>query len=108
MYEIWQSGAKLVGEDGKVLSQEYINAQLALLKEQQLMQDKQMLNNRQIGINQAKQKGVYKGRAPIAVDVELLKEIREQFKKGHLSEQEAMNALGVNSRSTFYRKLKQF
>ena len=106
MYEIWQSGAMLVDEHGNNITKAYIKAQLVLLKEQQLMQDKRMHDNRQLGILKAKREGVYKGRTPIAVDESLLKGIKEQFNKGNISEKEAMNALGINSRSTFYRKLK--
>ena len=65
-------------------------------------------NRRIEGIELAKRNGKYVGRKPIKVDEELLKQIAIAFLNNHISEKEAMTKLGINSRSTFYRKIKMF
>lgn len=69
------------------------------------------LNNqtrRKKGIEEAKKKGKYTGRKPIEVDDQLLKQVALSFLNNYLSEQVAMQKLGINSRSTFYRKIRKF
>ena len=106
MYEIRQSGARIIDENGHYLTQEEINAQLALLKEQLILMDYNYRKTRQEGIEVAKTRGHYLGRKPISVDEELLNKIRDQFKSKMITEQEAMKELGIKSRSTFYRRMK--
>lgn len=69
------------------------------------------LNNqtrRKEGIEEAKKKGKYTGRKPIEVDDQLLKQVALSFLNNNLSEQVAMQKLGINSRATFYRKIRKF
>lgn len=70
--------------------------------------DRNNRTRREEGIEEAKRNGRYTGRKPIEVDEQLLKQIAIAFLNNRISEQEAMNKLGINSRSTFYRKIKMF
>lgn len=59
------------------------------------------------GIIQAKKEGKYTGRKKIPVDRILLSYVAKEFRNGKVSEKEAMKKLGIPSRSTFYRRLKE-
>lgn len=59
------------------------------------------------GIEQAKKDGKYTGRKRIAVDSKLLQQIASDFDARKISEAEAMKRLGISSRSTFYRRLRE-
>lgn len=61
----------------------------------------------QQGVNRAKDRGAYRGRKPIYVDEEQLRKVYELFHSKKISESQAMDRLGIVSRSTFYRKLKK-
>ena len=52
--------------------------------------------------------GRYAGRKPIELDDQLLKQVAIAFLNNRISEQEAMQRLGINSRSTFYRRIRSF
>ena len=52
--------------------------------------------------------GRYTGRKPIEVDEQLLKQVAIAFLNNRISERQAMSRLGINSRSTFYRKIRVF
>lgn len=58
------------------------------------------------GIARAKKGGKYKGRKKISVDINLLRQIADDFEKKRITEAEAMNRAGIASQSTFYRRLK--
>jgi len=60
------------------------------------------------GIEQAKNKNVYKGRKKIEVSIPKLNEVVEKMKAKEITEQEAMKILGLSSRSTLYRRIKEF
>lgn len=51
---------------------------------------------------------VSKGRKRIPVSLPKLAEINDLFTKNKISEESAMKELGIHSRSTFYRRLKEF
>ena len=70
--------------------------------------DRNNKNRREEGILEAKQNGRYTGRKPIEVDNEILKQVAITFFNKHISEKQAMDRLGINSRSTFYRKIRTF
>ena len=70
--------------------------------------DRNNRNRREEGIEEAKRKGRYIGRKPIEVDEQLLKQVAIAFLNNDISEQEAMDRLKINSRSTFYRKIKKY
>ena len=70
--------------------------------------DKYNRERRKEGIDLAKENGRYLGRKPIKLDEQLLKQVAIEFINNRLSEQEAMTKLNINSRATFYRKMKIF
>ena len=70
--------------------------------------DRNNKNRREEGIKIAKQNGKYAGRKPIEVDEQLLKQVSIAFLNNRMTEQEAVSKLGINSRSTFYRRIKTY
>lgn len=62
----------------------------------------------QVGINRAKEDKKYLGRKKIHVSVPLLEEMINKRERGAITVEEAMKALGIASRSTFYRRVKEF
>lgn len=66
-----------------------------------------MLERQAEGIAEAKKRGVYKGRKPIAVDEELFTELYRQWKNGETQPKYMMKKLGL-TRNTFYRKVKAY
>lgn len=65
----------------------------------------QMLKHRR-GVEGAKRRGAYRGRRPMQIEPEKIQKISDLFHSKKISEAEAMQRLGIVSRSTFYRKLK--
>jgi len=61
----------------------------------------------QKGIDAAKERGEYRGRKKIVVDSSKLKAVAELFHNKKITEKQAMNRLGISSRSTFYRRMKE-
>lgn len=61
----------------------------------------------QAGIERAKQRGEYRGRKKISVDASQLQKVKELFHAKKITEKQAMERLGIASRSTFYRRLKE-
>ena len=103
-----QSGAKIfIADENRFLQEEERNNMLYLLMNMLASQDRNNKVNRINGIITAKKNGKYGGRKPIAVDAILLQQISYQFKNKTISEKDAMKKLGLVSRSTFYRKIKQ-
>lgn len=74
---------------------------------QQMLDRKENKLRREAGIEQAKKDGKYTGRKRIAVDSKLLQQIASDFDARKISEAEAMKRLGISSRSTFYRRLRE-
>lgn len=62
---------------------------------------------RKAAVSRAKRKGNYQGRKPIPVDEEKLRKVAELFHAKKITESQAMTRLGIGSRSTFYRRLRQ-
>mgnify|MGYP002620892314 CR=1 FL=1 len=58
------------------------------------------------GIEEAREKGMYKGRKPIAVDAELFDSVVELWQSGQISARQAMAKLNLKP-NTFYRRIKQ-
>lgn len=74
---------------------------------QQMLDRKENKLRQEAGIEQAKKDGKYTGRKRIAVDSKLLQQIASDFDARKISEAEAMKRLGISSRSTFYRRLRE-
>ncbi|MEA1974357.1 MAG: hypothetical protein U9N10_02220 [Bacillota bacterium] len=60
------------------------------------------------GIKNAKDNGKYKGRKRINISIPKLAEVSLMLEKGKISSKEGMEILGLKSRSTFYRRLKEY
>ena len=107
MYQFLQSGVKVyLKSKGRFIEESERKAMILLLKNMLVCMDRNNRQSRENGIRNAKKKGKYTGRKPIQIDLELLKQVLSDFESKNISEQKAMNRLGISSRSTFYRKLK--
>ncbi len=107
IYQILQSGVSIyIESENRYLHPEERKTMLYLLNNLLISMERNTLNNRQYGRNAARAQGRYTGRKPIEIDYRLLKRVAYEFEHGYVSEEEAMRRLGINSRSTFYRKLK--
>ncbi len=62
----------------------------------------------QYGIRKAKKNMKYVGRKRIEVSLPLLEEIIKKRERKDITINEAMKVLGIQSRSTFYRRIKEF
>jgi len=76
----------------------------ASLAEQEM--DKREKRQRE-GIEEAKKRGVYKGRKPIDVDMATFVLIYQRWKSGELTARKAMEILNLKTQ-TFYRRVKQY
>jgi DNA invertase Pin-like site-specific DNA recombinase len=68
------------------------------------LEREQILQRQKEGIAAAKEAGKYKGRKPIEVSDDLLKEVHTQWYKNEITTAHAIKRLGV-SRNTFYRRM---
>lgn len=109
LLHILRSGAQIWDEsEDRTLSEEECSLLLKLLLLQESMENAQNKKRRQEGVAHAKQEGKYTGRKKIAVDHNLLRQIAEDFHSRKITEEEAMKRASITSRSTFYRRLKEF
>lgn len=67
----------------------------------------QVLQRQKEGIAAAKAAGKYKGRQPIPISEELLKEVHTAWYKNEITTSHAIKRLGV-SRNTFYRRMWEY
>jgi DNA invertase Pin-like site-specific DNA recombinase len=109
MFRLLQSGVQIyiISED-RYLGYDERRTMLYLLRNMLECIDRNNRLRREEGIEEAKRNGRYAGRKPIELDDQLLKQVAIAFLNNRISEQEAMSRLGINSRSTFYRKIKTF
>lgn len=108
LLQILRSGAKIWDEsEARQLSKEECSLLLNLLMLQESMESKQRKQRHQDGVNRAKSDGKYAGRKKIAVDQNLLCQVAKDFRERKITEDEAMTRVGIASRSTFYRRLKE-
>lgn len=108
LLQILRSGAKLWDEtEERELSEEECSTLLHFLMIQDSLDAEQRKVKHREGIEKAKKNGKYTGRKKIEVDQNLLKQIAEDFDNQKVREEEAMRRLGIASRSTFYRRLKE-
>ena len=71
------------------------------------LEREQTLQRQKEGIAAAKEAGKYKGRKPIEVSEELLKDVHGQWYKNEITTAHAIKRLGV-SRNTFYRRMWEY
>lgn len=108
LIQILRSGSQVrLEENAEVLSEAERSAMLRLLLAQEALDDKRHRETRDAGIEQAKRAGKYTGRKKIQIDRNLLMEVAHDFENHKVSESEAMARLGLKSRSTFYRRVKE-
>ena len=109
MFRLLQSGVQIyiISED-RYLGYDERRTMLYLLRNMLECIDRNNRLRREEGIEEAKRNGRYAGRKPIELDDQLLKQVAIAFLNNRISEQEAMQRLGINSRSTFYRKIRMF
>ena len=62
----------------------------------------------EIGIKIAKKQKKYIGRKKVAVSIPLLAEMIDKLEEKEITVKDAMIKLGISSRSTFYRRIKEF
>ncbi len=109
LFCLLQSGVQIyIRSENRYIDDNERMTMLYLLRNMLECIDRNNRTRREEGIEEAKRNGRYTGRKPIEVDEQLLKQIAIAFLNNRISEQEAMNKLGINSRSTFYRKIKMF
>lgn len=109
MFRLLQSGVQIyIRSEDRYIEDNERKTMLYLLRNMLECIDRNNRNRREEGIEDAKRNGRYTGRKPIEVDEQLLKQVAIAFLNNRIPEQEAMNKLGMKSRSTFYRRIKSF
>ena len=107
MFNIVTRGIDVVTENGQVLVDAMARSSMVpYMITQRIMSRRERTANRQVGIDQAKKAGKYSGRKPTPVDENVLRQVTEQLEDGIISIEEAMKRTKINSRSTFYRKVR--
>lgn len=107
MFNIITSGVDVVTQNGNVLVDSMTRAEMiSYMVTHRAMTYRERLANRQEGIEKAKKDGKYTGRKPIEVDENILRQVVKELDEGIISVEEAMKRTKINSRSTFYRKVR--
>jgi len=107
VFRLYQSGVSIyIKEDDMTLTFDVCKKNLYSLRHL-LEYEKRFRQMRQMeGISQAKSQGKYKGRKKITIDPLLFSDTVERFRRGIITEEQAITTLGI-SRSTFYRRIKE-
>ena len=107
MFNIVTSGIDVVTESGQVLVDAMTrSAMIPYMVTQRIMSRRERIAHQQAGIEQAKKDGKYAGRKPTPVDENVLRQVAKELDEGIITVEEAMKRAKINSRSTFYRKLR--
>ena len=107
MFSIVAGGVDVVTQSGQVLVDAMTRAAMVpYMITQRIISRRERAANRQEGIEQAKKNGKYTGRKPIEVDENTLRQVAKELDEGLITVEEAMKRVKINSRSTFYRKIK--
>jgi uncharacterized protein YlzI (FlbEa/FlbD family) len=107
MFNIVTSGIDVVTESGQVLVNAITRtAMIPYMVAQRIMSRRERIAHQQAGIEQAKKDGKYAGRKPTPVDENVLRQVVKELDEGIITIEEAMKRTKINSRSTFYRKLR--
>lgn len=108
MFSIVAGGVDVITQSGQVLVDAMTRAAMVpYMITQRIISRRERAANRQEGIEQAKKQGKYTGRKPIEVDENALRQVARELDEGLITVEEAMKRVKINSRSTFYRKLKR-
>ena len=109
MFKLLQSGVQIyIKNEDRYLPMTERKIMLYLLRNMRKRYEENKKNSRLLGIEKAKLDGKYTGRKPIEIEEEFLKDVALDFLNGKLSEKQAMNKLDLESRATFYRKIKKY
>ena len=107
MFNIVTRGIDVVTENGQVLVDATARSSMVpYMITQRIMSRRERTANHQAGIDQAKKEGKYVGRTPTPVDENVLRQVTQQLEDGIISIEEAMKRTKINSKSTFYRKVR--
>ncbi len=107
MFSIVAGGVDVITQNGEVLVDVMTRAAMVpYMITQRIISRRERAANRQEGIEQAKKNGKYTGRKPIEVDENALRQVARELDEGLITVEEAMKRVKINSRSTFYRKLR--
>lgn len=107
LLNVLRSGAHIyLNSENRMLTETECNLLLQLVMVQYELDVQNHHNERRQGIEKAQRDGKYNGRKRINVDAYLLKQVARDFEQHRISEAEAMQRVGISSRSTFYRRLK--
>ena len=108
MFSIATSGVDVITKSGQVLIDAATRAaMIPYVITQRIISRRERKAKRQKGIEKAKKDGKYTGRKPIVVDETALRQVAKELDEGIITVEEAMRRTKINSRSTFYRKLKK-
>ena len=108
IFSIVTSGVDVITKSGQVLIDAATRAaMIPYVITQRIISRRERKANRQKGIEKAKKDGKYTGRKPIVVDETALRQVAKELDEGIITVEEAMRRTKINSRSTFYRKLKK-
>lgn len=108
MFTIVTSGVDVITKSGQGLIDAATRAaMIPYVITQRIISRRERKANRQKGIEKAKKDGKYTGRKPIVVDETALRQVAKEIDEGIITVEEAMRRTKINSRSTFYRKLKK-
>ncbi|MBR2388516.1 MAG: recombinase family protein [Clostridia bacterium] len=107
MFNIVTRGIDVVTESGQVLVDATARSSMVTyMITQRIMSRRERTANHQAGIDQAKKEGKYVGRKPTPVDENVLCQVARELEDGIISVEYAMKRTKINSRSTFYRKVR--
>ena len=107
MFNIVTSGIDVVTASGQVLVDAMTRASMIpYMVTQRIMSRRERISHQQAGIEQAKKDGKYAGRKPTPVDENVLRQVAKELDEGIITVEEAMKRAKINSRSTFYRRLR--
>ena len=108
LIEVLRSGANIrLENEERVISNDEHSAMLRLLLIQEKLDEKYLKERQAEGIANAKNENRYRGRKKQEIDPVLLAEVAAAFKAKKLTVEDAMQRLKINSRSTFFRRLKE-
>lgn len=93
--------------DDWVLDDKDFSVMIPVLRAQVSMNDKRQKEAQSKGIQKAKQQNKYKGRKKKDVNFIALEESYKKFKQGSINIEQAMELANINSKSTYYRRIKE-
>ncbi len=107
IFAIVTNGVDVISKNGQVFVDEMTRAAMVpIVVTQRMITSREHAANRRHGIEQAKREGKYTGRRPVEVDEKVLRQVKQEWKAGLITVEEAMKRAKIGSKSTFYRKIR--